>query len=133
MKIALVSEDKVNVSEHLGGAPYFIVVEVQDKVVTGKEDREKPGHDNFAVEEEHPQTGEKGHHGIGQQATERHKKIYEVIKDCDALIARRMGLGAYEDMTNFGLNVIATDVKTIDEAVSLYLDGKLVHIKDRIC
>jgi len=133
VKIAVVSEDKVNVSEHLGGAPYFVVVNVEDGKVTGKEEREKPGHKKFASEEEHPLTDEKGHHGIGPQATERHKQMYEIIKDCEVLIAGRMGFGAYEDMTSFGLKVIATDVKTIDEAISLYVEGKLEHQKDRIC
>ncbi len=29
MKIAVASDDKVNVSEHLGSAPYYVVLEVE--------------------------------------------------------------------------------------------------------
>jgi len=59
--------------------------------------------------------------------------MHEVIKDCDLIIANRMGLGAYIDMQGFGMKVIVSDVKDIDGAVSLYLDGKLSHKDDRIC
>jgi predicted Fe-Mo cluster-binding NifX family protein len=133
MKIAIVSEDKINISEHFGASPVFLVFEIQEGKIIGKEEREKPGHKKFAGEEEHPLTDEKGHHGIGAQASERHKQMYEIIKDCEVLIVGRMGFGAYEDMTNFGLKVISTDIKTIDEAVSFYQQNKLTHINDRVC
>jgi predicted Fe-Mo cluster-binding NifX family protein len=36
-------------------------------------------------------------------------------------------------MKNFGIKIIATEVKSIDEAVSLWMQGNLLHIKDRVC
>ncbi|HIE43479.1 MAG TPA: hypothetical protein EYP78_01610, partial [Candidatus Omnitrophica bacterium] len=114
-------------------APYFMVVTVENDKVVNKETREKIGHKEFAGEETHPPTDEKGRHGFGPKASERHQKIFEVIKDCDVLIAGRMGLGAYSDMQSFGLKAIATDIKDINEAVSFHLTGKLTHIEDRIC
>ncbi|GAB6163657.1 NifB/NifX family molybdenum-iron cluster-binding protein [Desulfothermus naphthae] len=133
MKLAIPTEDKTTISEHFGGAPYFTVVTVEDNKITNKEIREKPGHKDFAGEEHSPQTSETGRHGIGPVASERHKKIFEVIKDCDLIITGRMGLGAYIDMQGFGMKVIVCDVKDIDGAVSLYLEGKLSHKEDRIC
>lgn len=62
---------------------------------------------------------------MGPMVSERYQKISDAIKDCDILIAGRMGFDAYTDMRSFGLEVICTDVKDIDEAVSLYLTGKL--------
>ncbi len=133
MKIAIPTEDKATISEHFGGASYFMVVTVEGNKITNKEIREKPGHKDFAGEEHSPQTTETGKHGVGPVAAERHKKMHEVIKDCDVIIANRMGLGSYIDMQGFGIKVIVTDVKDIDEAVSLYLEGKLSHQEDRIC
>ena len=133
MRIAIPTEDKTTISEHFGGAPYFAVVTVEDNKMIDKEIRDKPGHKDFAGGEQSPQTTETGRHGVGPVASERHKKIYEAIKDCDLIIASRMGLGAYIDMQGFGMKVIACDVKDIDDAVSLYLDGKLSHMEDRIC
>ena len=49
------------------------------------------------------------------------------IKDCELAITGRVG-GAYSDMKNFGVKVLATDVKSIEEAISLYLD-----IENRVC
>ena len=133
MKIALPTEDKTTVSEHFGGSPYFMVVTVKNNKVVSKEIREKPSHKDYAGNEEHPPLDERGRHGFGPQASERHKQIYEVIKDCDVLISGRMGFGAYLDMQGFGMKVIVCDTKEIDEAVSLYLNGKLPHKEERVC
>ena len=133
MKVAIVTEDKVHISDHLGGAPYFVVITVEQGNVVGREIREKFGHEKYAGEEDHPQTDEKGRHGFGPQASERHKEIYEIIRDCGVLIAGRMGFGAYEDMRGFAMKVIATDVKNIDKAITLLLKDELPHLMDRIC
>ncbi len=133
MKLAIVTEDKATISEHLGGAPYFVVVTVEGGKVVSKETRGKMSHKEFADGETHPPIDEKGRHGYGPTASERHRRIFDVIKDCDVLIAGRMGSGAYDDMKSLGLEVICTDVKDIDEAVSLYIAGKLTHREDRLC
>ena len=133
MKIAISTEDEENVSEHFSGAPNFLVATVEGKEIVSKETRKKPGHEEFATKEDHPQTGEKGRHGIGLIASERHKEIKEIIKDCELVITGRIGLGAYTDMKNSGIDVIATDVKSIDEAISLYLEDNLPHTEDRVC
>lgn len=133
MKLAIPTEDKKSIEEHFGGAPYFLVISVEGGKVIDREIREKPSHKNFADEEEHPPLNEEGRHGVGSDASERHKVIYETIKDCDVIIAGRMGFGAYGDMQHFGIKAIVTDVKDIDEAIFLYLDGKLRHKDDRVC
>lgn len=132
MKIGIPTNDKTTVSEHFGGSPYFMVITVEDNKVVDKEVREKPSHKDFATTETHPPL-EKGRHGFGPQASERHKEMHEVIKDCDVLLSSRMGLGAYSDMVGFGMKVIVSDVEDIEKAISLYMDGKLSHREDRIC
>jgi predicted Fe-Mo cluster-binding NifX family protein len=133
MKIAIATSDRSTISDHLGGAPYFAVVTVEDGKVEGKEFRGKPGHSEFAGEEESPQLDEEGRHGFSAVASNRHKDIRDAIEDCDVVIARRMGLGAYQDLKNMGLEVITTNAKGIDEAVELYVGGKLEHLADRVC
>lgn len=133
MKIAIATEDSNMVSDHLGGAPYFVVVTVEEGKVVNKETRDKPGHKEYAGSEEHPPLDKSGSHGFGPEATERHHEICKVIEDCDVLIAGRMGLGAYGDFRQSGLEVIATDVTGIDEAIALYLEDKLPHTEDRVC
>ena len=56
----------------------------------------------------------------------------EVIRDCEVLIAGGMGGGAYEAMRSYNIETIVTDVTDIQEAVKLYLDGKLKNLMERL-
>ena len=132
MKIAIASNDKRGVSEHFGGASYFVVVEVEEGKIGNEEVREKPGHKDLAGDEEHPQTGKEGVHGFTANASQRHKEMAEIVKDCKVVIAGRMGLGAYEDLRDLGFEVITTGIKEINEVVSLYAKGELSHMAERL-
>jgi len=133
MKVAIPTEDRENVSEHFGRSPNFLVITVEGKEIVSREMRKKPGHEEFAVTETRPQTDEKGRHGFGILASKRHDEIKETIKDCELVIAGRIGLGAYTDMKNYGIKVVATDVEEIDKAIFLYLKDNLPHMEDRVC
>jgi predicted Fe-Mo cluster-binding NifX family protein len=56
----------------------------------------------------------------------------EAIADCQVLIAGGMGWGAYENMTSRGIETVITDIQNIDEAVRLYLEGKLLNLRQRL-
>jgi predicted Fe-Mo cluster-binding NifX family protein len=56
----------------------------------------------------------------------------QTIDDCQVLIAGGMGWGAYESMKSRGIETIVTDVKTIDEAVKLYVQGTLPNLMERL-
>lgn len=43
-----------------------------------------------------------------------------------------MGWGAYDSMKSYNIEPVVTDVESIDEAVSLYIDGKLTNLMDRL-
>jgi predicted Fe-Mo cluster-binding NifX family protein len=49
MKIAVVTEDEVTISQHFGRAPYYMVYTVEGGKVTEKERRDKAGHHTFAA------------------------------------------------------------------------------------
>ena len=132
MKIAIASDDKEKVSEHFGGASYFVVVEVEGEKIVNEEVKEKLGHRDLAGGEEHPQTGKEGSHGFTAKASQRHKEPGEIVKDCKVVIAGRMGLGAYEDLRDLGLEVITTDIKDIKEVASFYAKGELSHMSERL-
>ena len=132
MKIAVAADDKNNVAEHFGGSSLTIVATVEGGEVIKKRERTKPGHDEFAKWEHYPQTDEKGRHGFGPEAEKRHEMMLDDLKDCDALIVNRIGTGAYNFFTNAGIKVIATDVKKIEDAISLYTQGKLKHLDSHV-
>lgn len=127
MKIAVLTDDKKHVAEHFGSGAFIIVGTVEGGKVIEEEVRKNPGHDEFAKGEHHPQTDDKGKHGFGPEAETRHKMMLDAFKDCDVLIVNMIGTGAYNFFTNSGLKVVATDVKNIDDAIDLYIQGKLKH------
>jgi len=131
MKIAVVSEDETNISQHFGRAPYYVVVTVEDGKIVSKETRAKTGHHTFAAHQP-PDLAPGERHGYEAGAQVRHESMAEVISDCQVLLAGGMGWGAYEAMQGYNITSIVTDVRSIDEAVQLYLDGKLTNLMERL-
>jgi len=126
MKIAAVSEDGVTISQHFGRAPFYVVVTVEDGKIVAREKRDKMGHNQFGGE-----THEEAHgadprgHGFDPAAQDRHSRMLTAIEDCEVLLARGMGAGAYESMRRANICPVVTDVANIDEAVQAYLAGNL--------
>jgi predicted Fe-Mo cluster-binding NifX family protein len=131
MKIAAISEDGINISQHFGRAPYYVVVTVEDGKVVSKENRDKAGHHTFAAhQEEHLGPGER--HGFDAGAQVRHASMMNNITDCQVLIAGGMGWGAYESLKSRGIKAVVTDVENIEDAVKLYLQGELTNLMERL-
>lgn len=129
MKIAAVSEDGITISQHFGRAPFYTVLTVENNAIVSREKRDKIGHAQFGGET--PTEGEDPRgHGFDPAAQSRHASMAAAIADCQVLLARGMGRGAYESMRQAGIQPVVTDIAGIDEAVRAYLDGKLVdHIE----
>ena len=131
MKIAAITEDGNTVSQHFGRAPYYTVVTVEDGKIVSKEKRDKAGHHTFAAHEsEHLAPGER--HGYDADSQAKHATMAQPLADCKVLLAGGMGWGAYDSLKNAGIEVVVTDVKNIDEAVRLYLQGKLPNLMERL-
>ena len=134
MKIAAVSEDGVTISQHFGRAPFYIVVTVEDGKIISREQRDKLGHAQFAGEphaEEAHGADPRGH-GFDPAAQSRHARMAAAIADCQVLLARGMGAGAYQGMEQAGIRPVVTDVTNIDEAVQAYIEGRLVDHTERL-
>lgn len=131
MKIAIITEDEVTISQHFGRAPWYMVFTVEDRKITGKEKRAKIGHQHFAGQEEsHASHGEK--HGYDAVSQNRHASMAEAISDCQVLIAGGMGMGAYDSIKSYHIEPVITDVKNIEEAVRLYMQGELPNLMERL-
>jgi predicted Fe-Mo cluster-binding NifX family protein len=131
MKIAAISEDGTTISQHFGRAPLYVVVTVENGKIIGKENRTKAGHHIFAGGQ-HPEGAPGERHGYDAGAQSRHAQMAQSIEDCQALIAGGMGWGAYESLKSRGIETVITDVQNIDEAVKLYIGGKLPNLMERL-
>ncbi|MBA7610156.1 hypothetical protein ES703_17362 [subsurface metagenome] len=131
MKIATISDDGVTISQHFGRAPLYVVITVEEGKVVNKETRDKAGHHTFAAHQP-PDLAPGERHGYEAGSQVRHANMAEAISDCQVLIAGGMGWGAYDSLKSCNIEPIVTDVRTIEEAVKLYLEGKLLNLMERL-
>jgi predicted Fe-Mo cluster-binding NifX family protein len=131
LKIAVISDDEVSISQHFGRAPYYVVLTVEEGKIVASETRPKAGHHSFAAQG-HPNLAPGERHGYDAGSQAKHRSMADTITDCEALIAGGMGWGAYESLKGYGIRPIITDVGDIREAVRRYLDGNLPDLMDRL-
>jgi predicted Fe-Mo cluster-binding NifX family protein len=129
INIAIVTDDGITISQHFGRAKYYEVLFVENGKVIKRERRNKLGHHNFA-EEEHHQSGNQ--HGIDEASHNKHISMAEAIKDCQILLARGMGNGAYQSMLQLNIKPIVTDISNIDEAVLAVISGTIVDHTEKL-
>lgn len=125
MKIALITDDEKTISQHFGRANYYVVVTIENGQIVQREMRDKLSHKHFAGEEHGHSHQADTRHGFDAASQDRHAQMSESIADCEALLCRGMGAGAYESMKARGIRPIVTDVEAIEEAALAYSRGEL--------
>ena len=101
MKIAAITDDGKTISQHFGRASHFMVITLEEGQIIERELREKLSHAQFQAEgheHKHEHQEAAGQHGHGPEADHRHSRMAEAIIDCEAVLSRGMGTGAYESM-----------------------------------
>lgn len=139
MKIAVITDDGTTISQHFGRAPHYLVFTIEDGAITAHELRDKPGHRQFAQEphEHHHDHGHdhahgEHHHGSGAEADRKHALMAEPIRDCEAILVRGMGRGAYMAMEAAQIKPVVTDIESAEDAVKAYIAGDIVDHTDRL-
>lgn len=139
-KIAVVTDDGKTISMHFGRAAHYLVFTVENGTITGSELRDKMGHRQFSQEHHsHTHTTEDDHehehgqgHGFGKHADRKHAMMIELIADCEAVLVRGMGRGAYLAMENANITPIVTDIPNAEEAVKAYIAGDIVDHTEKL-
>ena len=133
IKIAAVSDDGQTISQHFGRAKYYTVLTIEGGKIIAREQREKMGHTQFAGEPHEETHGEDPRgHGFAPAEQDRHFRMAEAIRDCQFLLARGMGAGAYYSMEQAGIRPIITDIASIDEAALEAAQGVIVDHKEKL-
>lgn len=126
MKIAAITDDGMTISQHFGRAQKYLVCTVEDGKIVKTELRDKMGHHDFTSEgHDHDHEDQRGH-GFGESSQRKHAQMAEAIKDCEALLCRGMGRGAYVSMEEAGIKPVVTDIPQILDAVGAYISGQIV-------
>ncbi len=136
MKIAAVTDDGKTISQHFGRAVQYVVLTVEEGNITGRELRDKVGHQQFSREGQGAgQQHDHGHgegHGCGHHAEDKHRRMFETISDCDVLLARGMGQGAYVGLQQTGIKPVVTDIADIEQAAQAVIDGTIVDHTEKL-
>lgn len=134
MKVAAVSEDGVTISQHFGRAPFYVVVTVENGKIVSRENRDKLGHAHFAGEPHSKGAhGEESRgHGFDPAAQNRHARMAAAIADCDVLLARGMGAGAYYSLEQAGIRPIITDIADIQQAIQAVISGQIEDHREKL-
>lgn len=131
MKIAVVTEDGKTICQHFGRAQYYSVVTIENGKVVSKEQRSKAGHHVAGMQHEsHASSGTP--HGFDAHAQASHAGMMANITDCQLVMAGGMGWGAQVSLKQAGIDVHMTDKNNIDEAIQLYIEGKLPNLGERL-
>jgi predicted Fe-Mo cluster-binding NifX family protein len=132
MKIAAVSENGTTISQHFGRAPLYVVMTIDKGKVVSKEKRMRLAENTCACHgEAHSDChGKEAGHGTDPASEVKHAGMADAIADCQYVIARGMGPGAYLSLKNRNLEPIITAEENIDEAMRLFLDGKLFNLRE---
>jgi predicted Fe-Mo cluster-binding NifX family protein len=131
MKVAAITDDGKTISRHFGRALYYLVCTVEEGEIVERERREKTGHRHFAGHDHEGADDPRGH-GFGRGAADRHARMFATITDCEALLVRGMGRGAYLGLQEANIRPIVTDLETIEDAVRAYIDGTIVDHTDML-
>ncbi len=129
MKIAAVTEDGVTISQHFGRAPYYVVLTVEDGQVVGREQRDKIAHGQGAGGHVHI---EGQAHGFDAASQDTHSRMAGPIADCQVLLARGMGMGAYASLQQAGIRPIITTLADIQEAALEAAAGTIIDHQERL-
>ncbi len=135
MKIAVITDDGKTISKHFGRADRYVVFTIEEGVIIDQEQREKAGHQQFAHEHHDDHIHERDHehgHGFGAHSAAKHTTMIEPIRDCEAIIVRGMGRGAYLAMQAANIRAVVTELAVPEEAVRAYIDGTLVDHPERL-
>jgi predicted Fe-Mo cluster-binding NifX family protein len=113
MKVAIPTQDGIQISSHLGRSPQFTIFELQAGQVVGSESRVNP----YADEKFHQ-------HGASPGAPEKgaHQGMAEVVSDCDAVLGFGHACGAVGALEAAGLKVYMLNAPcTVQQAIDAFV------------
>ena len=134
MKIAIVSDDEQTISQHFGRAEKYIVVSFEQENIIERKSINKPGfcHSSHRHHGRHEHRTDSRGSGFGHRSKVSHEQMFEDIKDCDILVSRGVGRGAFLDLHQLGIRPIITDIDDIDTAIQAVMDETIINHLEKL-
>jgi len=129
MKIAVATDDNINVTGHVGRCAAFIVYTIEENKIISKEIRENNfTHHGRGNHEE----GEHHHHGQGA-GQHGHDRLIEGLKDCAHIIFHGGGWRLLDDLKANNISPIITPERVAETAVEKFIAGTLEYDESLVC
>ena len=129
MKIAFVTDDGKQITQHFGRAGKYLVIEIEHNQEISRELRDKMGHTHFHSSD-HDHSHTKDHNSAENH--HKHVQMMDAIMDCDVVVCGGMGRGAFISITSLGKEVFMTNTLDIEAALAGYLNGELTNMSDLV-
>jgi predicted Fe-Mo cluster-binding NifX family protein len=125
-KIAVATNNQKTVTGHIGKCKAFMIYEIEDDKILNKELRENLFTNHRMSHRKHPY-GEGGRHG------HNHTHLIEGLKDCSYLISKGGGWRVVEDLKEYKIATLFTEVELINDAVDKFIRGELKNDERLVC
>jgi predicted Fe-Mo cluster-binding NifX family protein len=134
MKIAVVSDDEQTISQHFGRAEKYIIISCEQERIIERKSLPKPDfcHSSHRRHRGHEHQADPRGNGFGRRPASSHKQLFETVRDCDILVSRGMGHGAYLDLQQLGIKPIITDIENIDMAIQAAMDDSIINHLEKL-
>jgi predicted Fe-Mo cluster-binding NifX family protein len=131
MKIAFVTDEGLEISRHFGRAGSYLVVEIENGTILGRELREKMSHQHFSGQESgHEHHGNQ--HGFDRASQSKHASMLSAIEDCEVVICGGMGQGAHQSIVNSGKQVFMVEELDINMNLQKFISGELSSVDNLV-
>ena len=118
MKIAVAISDGGAVSSHFGRSTGFVVFDIEDNKVVGRQDRT-----NTFTAHANGQCDGAGHH---HDDSHGHGAVVNALSDCSVVLCGGMGRRAADELSANGIRPLVIEGPlTAEDAVTAYLSGHL--------
>jgi len=118
MKIAVATIDGIALSQHFGQSRGFVVFDVEELKVRGRE---------FRTNGDTPHSQGICHHEpANSQGAQASKSIFDLLSDCGVVLCGGMGAGASQALAAHGIKpVMLPGERSADDAVAAYINGNV--------
>ncbi len=117
MKIAIPTNDRINVAERSGRASEFAIIEIKNNKIINI--------DYIENEHETNHHSGKGHNHGEHESDHNHDDLVQLLNGIDFIIGKKFGPHFSRDFYKAGIKMQLTKLKNIDDIISEHLSKKV--------
>ena len=127
MRIAIASDDGVQIAAHTGRCRGFVIFDVTGQTAARVEVRTNgfTAHARGECQGDQPHPGSAGH--------QAHGPLVSALSDCRVLITRGLGQRLVVDLAAQGIEAFVCAIDGVDDAADLFARGQLPRAAGGVC